>query len=127
MAYTIRNLSFYGKNGAKLKLAQSGSVNLMANGESMIIDGSWAGHSQAAVTASISIDTVITVEADPVQFELIDSIIKKRYTECLAGIVLGKIWTWDTCKVTEADVKWDNKAGTATGSFKIESGEPKIT
>jgi hypothetical protein len=127
MAYTIRNLSFYGKNGAKVAVAQSGSFNLMANGESLIIDGKWGGHSQAAVTASISLDTLVTVEADAVQMEFITSLINKTYTSCIAGIAFGKLFTWDVTKCTEFDCKWDNKSGTATGSLKFESGEPKIT
>ena len=127
MAYTIRSLSFYGKDGAKLALAQSGSFNIMANGESQIIDGTWAGHSQAAVTTSITIDTLVTVEADAVQEGFIDSLINKTYSNCVSGIVFGKLYTWDVVKVTEVDIKWDHKSGNVTGSFKLESGAPKIT
>ena len=127
MAYTVRNLSFFGKNGAKVATAQSGNFNLMANGESLLIDGKWGGHSQAPITATISVDTIVTVEDDAVQRGFIQSLIDKTYTGCIAGIAFGKLFTWDVAKCTEADVKWDNTAGTATGGYKFESGEPKIT
>ena len=51
-------------------LAQSGNFNMVANGESLLIDGDWAGHSQAPVTTTISLDTLVTVEDDASQLKL---------------------------------------------------------
>ena len=124
---TIRNLSFFGKNGAMVATAQSGNFNIVANGESLMIDGEWGGHSQAPVTTSLSLDTLVTVEDDAVQMEFINSLLNKTYTSCIAGIAFGKLWTWDVTKCTEFDGKWDNKSGVATGSFKFEAGKPKLT
>ena len=127
MTANVRNLSFMGKDGQRVANAQSGNFNIVANGESLMIDGEWGGHTQAPVTTTLSLDTLVVVEDDSAQMGFINSLINKTYTGCIAGIAFGKLWTWEVAKCTEFDCKWDNESGSATGSLKFEAGKPKIT
>ena len=120
--YAIRPVSILDNTGKKVITISTGGLDTKINGEAQIGDGGeYLGRSSGAIINDGSIDCTMIV---------VGNISTQRWAEALeAGTsqkmtfnsIDGKLEVGDFF-ITGRSIKWDNKAGTISGSFQFEGG-----
>jgi hypothetical protein len=122
MPLTVRNFSFYGKDGRKLDYTTSGSITIANNGEQLIGDGEWLGKSKGVPTCSGKCSNIIGVAGNSATQALADAVLDQEYLDMSFGIIDGRILQ---ATVTCDDVTYDTQmaSGTLTGDFSFSGGK----
>lgn len=121
MAETVRASSLY-LGGKKIAECSGGSVTVNTGSEVQIADGGAFAVTDGAITLEASFDCIIPVAG--MQKDVVAVLLDQTYIK-LAIPYAGKLLQAEG-KMQSADLKWDQKAGTFTGSFKFVGLTPKL-
>lgn len=124
MGERIRHTSIY-LDGKKVATVQTNSYGGASGDESQIADEGYFGHTDGAMTTTLSADTIEPVRESDSK-KIVKAMIDKKYLNFSVGIISGDIHELKMrCKSYTFD--GDSSAGSLTGKFEFEGGEPKIT
>jgi len=117
---TVRAPSLYvGSN--KVAECSGGSVTVDTGAEKQIGDGEVIAVTDGVVSMDATFDTIIPVAG--MKSDVLDIVLGQKYVK-LSVVYAGKLLSAEG-KMSGADLKWDQKTGSYTGSFKFLGGKPK--
>jgi hypothetical protein len=120
----FRHASIY-VNNAKVAECSGNTISLNSGDESQIADDGYQGHSDGAITTSVSLETVRPIGGTGKTL-MEQYMLNKTDVSVIGNSIEGKAFSWPSMRVTKADTKSEAKNGTLTGSYTLEGGRPDI-
>lgn len=123
-AERLRHASVY-LRGRKVATMTNNTYGVQSGDESQFADEGYIGHADGATSTTLSVDTIEPIRESDSK-PLIEAILAKSYLDMSVALVGGQIHEIRMrCK--SAEFSSDTKAGTQTGKFEFEGGEPVPT
>lgn len=122
MASRFRWASCY-VNGRRVAQATDGTYSIKGNGEDIITEDGWDGHSDGAITTEMSLNRAIPVGGDNMSLE--EALLNRQYVKVTWASLNGKVFQSEM-RITDISFNGDHRAGTQTAALSATGGKPEL-